>query len=215
MSDSLWPHGLQHTKLPCPSLSPGVCSNSGPLSQWCHLTISFSVFPFSFCLPLFLPAIFHSIRVLSNELAPRIRCSKYWNFSFSISLSNQYSVLISVRIDWLNLLAVQETLKSVLQDHSSKASILWCPAFFMVELSHPYITIRKTKSESESCSVVSYSLRPHGHTVFGIPLRILEWVAFPFSGGSSQQRNRTQVSCTAGRFFTSWVTRKAQEYWSG
>ena len=84
--------------------------------------------------------------------------------SASACLPNEYSVLISVRIDWLALLAVQETLKSVLQDHSSKASILWCPAFFMVQLSHPYLTIRKTKSESESHSVMSYSLRPHGHT---------------------------------------------------
>ena len=88
-----------------------------------------------FCCPLlFLPSIFPSIRVFSSELALCIRWPKYWSFSFSISLSNEYSGLISFRIGWLDLLAVQGTLKSLLQHHSSKASILWCSAFFMVQL---------------------------------------------------------------------------------
>ena len=93
---------------------------------------------------LFLPSIFPSIRVFSKELALRIRWPKYWSFSFSISPSNEYSGLTSFRIDWLDLLTVQGTLKSFLQHHSTKASILQCSAFFMVQLSHPYVTIGKT-----------------------------------------------------------------------
>ena len=97
------------------------------------------------CHPLLLlPSTSPSIRVFSNELAPRIRWPKYWSFSFSISPSNEYSGLISFRIDWLDLLGVQGTLKSLLQRHSLKASILWHSEFFMVRLSHPYITIGKT-----------------------------------------------------------------------
>ena len=97
------------------------------------------------CHPLLLPpSIFPSIRVFSNESVLRIRRPKYWSFSFSISFSNEYSGLISFRMDWLDLLAVQGTLKSLLQHHGSKASILWCSAFFMVQLSHPYITTGKT-----------------------------------------------------------------------
>jgi len=93
---------------------------------------------------LLLPSIIPSIRVLKNESVLHIRCSKYWSFSFSISLSNEYSGLISFRMDCLDLLAVQGTLKSLLQHHSSKASILWCSAFFTVQLSHPYMTTGKT-----------------------------------------------------------------------
>ena len=93
---------------------------------------------------LLLPSIFPSIRVFSNESALRIRWPKYWSFSFSISLSNEYSGLISFRMDWFDLLAVQGTLKSLLQHHSSKASILWCSAFIIVQLSHPYMTTGKT-----------------------------------------------------------------------
>ena len=89
---------------------------------------------------LLLPSIFPSIRVFSNESALRIRWPKYWSFSFSISPSNEYSGLISFRIDWLDLLAFQGTLKSLFQHHSSKASILWCSPFFAVQLSHPYMT---------------------------------------------------------------------------
>ena len=93
---------------------------------------------------LLLPSIFPSIRVFSNEPVLHIRWPKYWSFSFSISASNKYSGLISFRMDWLYLLAVQETLKSLLQHHSSKASILRCSAFFTVQLSHPYMTTGKT-----------------------------------------------------------------------
>ena len=97
------------------------------------------------CHPLLLlPSIFPSIRVFSNELVLRIRWPKYWSFSFNISPSNEYSGLISFRMDWLDLLAVQGTLKSLLQHHSSKSSILWCSAFFIVQLSHPYMTTGKT-----------------------------------------------------------------------
>ena len=96
------------------------------------------------CHPLLLPSIFASIRVFSNEPALHIRWPKYWSFSFNISPSNGYLGLISLRMDWLDLLAVQGTLKSLLQHHSSKASILWCSAFFTVQLSHPYMTIGKT-----------------------------------------------------------------------
>ena len=97
------------------------------------------------CHPLLLPLlIFPSIRVFSNESVLHIRWPKYWSFSFSISPSNEYSGLISFRMDWLDLLAVQGTLKSLLQHHSSKASILWCSAFFIVQLSHPYMTTEKT-----------------------------------------------------------------------
>ena len=91
-----------------------------------------------------LPSIFPSIRVFSKESVLRISWPKYWSFSFSISPSNDYSGLISFRMEWLDLLAVQGTLKSLFQHHSSKASILWCSAFFIVQLSHPYITTGKT-----------------------------------------------------------------------
>ena len=97
------------------------------------------------CCPLLLlPSIFPSIRVFSNESALRIRWPRYWSFSFSISPSNECSVLISFRMDWLDLLAVQGTLKNHPQHHNSKASILWCSAFFTVQLSHPYLTTGKT-----------------------------------------------------------------------
>ena len=96
------------------------------------------------CCFLLLPSIFHSIRVFSNESVLHIRCPKYWSFSFSISPSNKYSELISFRMDWFDLPAVQGTLRSRLQHHSSKASIFWCSAFFMVQLSHAYMTVGKT-----------------------------------------------------------------------
>ena len=114
---TLWPHGLQHNRLPCPSPTPGPYSNSiEPVMPSNHLIL---------CHPLlFLPSIFPSIRVFSDESALRVRLLKYWSFSFSISPSNEYSGLISFRMDWFDLLAVQGTLKSLLQYHSSKASIL-------------------------------------------------------------------------------------------
>ena len=97
-----------------------------------------------FCRPLLLPSVFPSIRVFSNESALHIRWPKYWNFSFNISPSNEHPGLISFRMDWLNLLVVQGTLTSLLQHHSSKASILRCSAFFIVQLSHPHMTTGKT-----------------------------------------------------------------------
>ena len=134
MSDSLWLHGLQHTRLLRPSSTPRTCSNSCPSHQWCHPTIS------SRCTLLLLPSIFPSIRVFSNEKVLHIRWPKYWSVSFSISPSNEYSGLV----DWLDLLAVQETLESLLQHHSSKATVLQCSAFFIVQLSHPYMPPGKT-----------------------------------------------------------------------
>ena len=131
MSNSLQPHGLQHTMPLCQSPTPGAYSNSCLLS---HPTISSSVIPFSASLQSF-PAS----GSLSNESVFQIRWPKYWSFSFSISSSNEYSGLISFRIDWLEL-AVQGTLKSLLQHHSSKASVLRRSAFFMDQLSHPYMT---------------------------------------------------------------------------
>ena len=140
MSDSLWPHGLQHTRLPCPLPTSGACSNSCLSSRWCYPTISSCR-----CL-LLLPSIFPCFRVFSYGSFLRIRWPKYWSFSFSTNPSNEYSGLISFRMDWLDLLAVQGTLKSLLQHHSSKASILWHSAFFMVQLSHPYMTTEKNKA---------------------------------------------------------------------
>ena len=138
MSNSLWLHGLQHARLPCPSPAPRACSNSCAASQWCHPTISSSVRPL-----LLLPSIFLSIRVFSSESVLHIRWPKNWSFSFSISPSSEYSGLTFFRIDWFDLLAVQGTLKSLLQHHSSKASTLQCSSFFMVKLSHPYMIIEK------------------------------------------------------------------------
>ena len=141
MSDSLQPHGLQHAKLSCPSPSPGACSSSYPLSR---LKPSSNLI---LCRPLLLlPSIFLSFRVFSNESVLPIMWPKYWSFSLSISPSNEYSGLISFRMNWFDLLAVQGTLKSLLQHHSSKASVLWCSVFFIVQLSHPYITTGKTKA---------------------------------------------------------------------
>ena len=132
---TLLPHGLQHARLPCPSPTPRACTNSSPSSQWCHPTTSSSVIPFS-CLKSFPGS--GSFTTLC------IRWPNYWSFSFSISPSNEYSGLISFRMDWLDLLAVQETLKSLFQHHTSKAWILQCSAFFIVQLSYLYLTTGKT-----------------------------------------------------------------------
>ena len=138
VSDYLRPHGLQRTRLSCPSPSPGV---------WSNLSIE-SVMPsnhFILCCPLLLlSSIFPSTGIFSNGLALRISWPKYWRFSFSISPSNEYSGLISFGMNWLDFLAVQGTLKRLLQHHSSKASILMYSAFFIVQLSHPYMTTGKT-----------------------------------------------------------------------
>ena len=147
MSDSLWPHRLQHARLPCPSPNPRSCSNSCPFSWWCHPTISSSVVPFS-CLQ-------------SSPASGSFPMSLFFaSGGQSIGVSALASVLpvniqdwFPFRIDWFDLLAVQGTLKSLLQHHSSKASIFPCSAFFMVQLSHPYMTTGKTKSLSRQTFV--------------------------------------------------------------
>ena len=139
MSNSLRPHKPQHARPPCPSPTPGVHPNPCPLSRWCHPTISSSVVPFSSC-PQSFPA--SGSFPVSQLFASGGR--KFWSFSFNISPSNEHPGLISLRMVWLDLLAVQGTLKSLLPHHSSKASILWCSAFFIVQLSHPYMTTGKT-----------------------------------------------------------------------
>ena len=123
ISDSLRPNGLHHARLPCLSPNLGACSNSWSIA---------SVMPSNhliLCHPLLLPSVFSSIRVFSSESVLRIRLPKYWSFSLSISRSNEYSDLISFRMDWLDLLEVQGTPKSLLQYHSAKASVLRCSAF--------------------------------------------------------------------------------------
>ena len=137
MSDSLWPHGLQHTRLP--RLSP-IPEFTQTHVHWVGDAIQPSQ-------PLSSPSpptfnLFKHQGLFKWVL--HIRWPKFWSFSFSISPSNEYSVQISFRIDWLDLLAVQGTLKSLLQNHSSKPSVLWCSAFFIVQLSHPYMTTGKT-----------------------------------------------------------------------
>ena len=139
VSNSLRPHESQHTRPPCPSIT-----NSQSLLKLMSIE---SVMPSShliLCCPLLLLlSIFASIRVFSNESVLRMRWPKYWSFSFSIGLSNEHPGLISFRMEWLDLLAVQGTLKSLLQHHSSKASILQDSVFFIVQLSHPYMTTGK------------------------------------------------------------------------
>ena len=135
MSDSLQPHGLQHARPPCPSPTPELLFIESVMPSN-HLIL---------CHPLLLlPSIFPSIKVFSNESILHIRWPKYWSFSFSTSPFNEHPGLISFRMDWLDLLTVQGTLKSLLQHHSSKASILWHSTFFIVQLSHPYMTTGKT-----------------------------------------------------------------------
>ena len=114
----LWSHGLQHAWAPCSSPSPGLCSNSCSLSRWCHPNISFSVVPFPSCLQSF------SIRVFSNESILHIRLPKYWSFRISVNPFSEYLGLISFRIDWFDILTSQESLKSLRQHHTLKASII-------------------------------------------------------------------------------------------
>ena len=131
MSDSLQPHGLKHARLPCP-----ITKSQSLLKLMSIKLVMPSSHPI-LCHPLLLlPSIFPSIWVFSKESVLRIRWPKYWSFSFNISLSNEYLGLVYFRMDWLALLAVQGTLKSLLQHHNSKASVLWCSAFFIVQLSH-------------------------------------------------------------------------------
>ena len=145
-----WVESLSHVRLFATPLIPAhqaslSITNSQSLLKLMSIE---SVMPSNhliLCRPLLLlPSIFSSIGVFSNESVLYIRWPKYWSFSFSISPSNEYSGLISFRMDWLDLHAVQGTLKSLLQHHSSKASVLRCSAFFMVQLSHPYMTTAKT-----------------------------------------------------------------------
>ena len=137
MSDSWWPHGLQHTRLPCLSPAPGACSISCPSSGWCIQT-SQSLLPPS-------PSAFNldQYQGLFQWVSSPHQVAKQ-SFSFSSSPFNEYSELIFFRIDWFDLLAVKGTLKSLLQHHSSKVSIIWRSIFFMVQLSHPYMTTGKT-----------------------------------------------------------------------
>ena len=138
LGPTLRPHESQHARTPCPSPTPSLLK---------FMPIE-SVMPSNnviLCRPLLLlPSIFPSIRVFSDKSTLRVRWPKYWSFSFSISPSNEHPGLISFRMDWLDLLAVQGTFKSLLQHHSSKASILRCSAFFTVQPSHPYMTTGKT-----------------------------------------------------------------------
>ena len=149
------PHGLQHSRPPCPSPSPASifttsftisslhpCPSPSPASIFTMLSLMSIklVMPSNhliFCHPLLLPSVFPSIKVFSSE---QLRWPKYWSFSFSISLSSEYLELISFRMDWFDLLTVQGTLPSLLQQHSLKASVFWCLAFFMVHLLHSYVT---------------------------------------------------------------------------
>ena len=157
------------------------------------------------CRPLLLPpSIFPSIRVFSNESALHMRWSKYWSFNFSISPSNEHPGLISFRMDWLDLLAVQGTLKSLLQHHSSKASTLLCSALFIVQLSHPYMTTGKTIALTRWTFVgkvtsLLFNMLSRLVIIF-LPTSkrlLISWLSWP--------RNRTRVSCIAGGFFTNWA----------
>ena len=165
------------------------------------------------CRPLLLlPSIFPIIRVFSNESALGIRWPKYW--SFSISPSNEYSGSVSFRIDWFDLLAVQGTLKCLLQHHSSEASILWCytvhgilqaknPEVGSFSLLHGIFPTQGLNPGLPHCRRILYQLSHQGSP------RILEWVTYPFSSGSSHPRSRTRASCIVGGFFTSWATRES------
>ena len=145
LSNSLRPHGLQHARPPCPS--PWVYPNSCPLSQWCHPTISSSVIPFSSCPQSFPSSGTFQMTQLFASGGQSIGVSA----SISVSPTNEHQGLISFRMDWLDLLAVQGTLKSLLQHQSSKASILWRSAFFMVQFSQPYMKTGKTIALRSLC----------------------------------------------------------------
>ena len=189
MSDSLWPHGLKHAR---PLLS---ITNSWSLLKLMSIE---SVMPSNhliLCHPLLLqPSIFPSIMVFSSESVLHIRWPKYWSFSFSISLSNEYSGLISFRMDWLDLLAVQGTLKSLLQHHSSKASILQYSAFFTVQLSHPYMTTGKT---------IALTRRTLVSKVMSLLLNMLSRLVITFLPRSKRLKGKHphQKICDNGSFF--------------
>ena len=156
VSNSLWPHEPQHPRPPCPSPKTArVHPNSCALSRRCHPAISSSVVPFSSC-PQSLPA---SGSFPMSQLS--VRWPKYWSFNFSISPCSEHPGLISFKMDWLDLLAVQGTLKSLLQHHSSKASILRRSAFFIVQLSHPYMTTGKCDSKYMNTDAAFSTSLPH------------------------------------------------------
>ena len=142
MSNSLWPHGLQHHRILCPLVTPGDCPNSCSLSPWSYVTISSPVAPFSFCFQSFPASGSFPVSWLFTSGGR----SEFWSFSFIIGPSNEYSGLISSRIDWSDLLAVQGILKSLFQHHNSKASVLQFSAFFMIQLSHLYMISGKNFS---------------------------------------------------------------------
>ena len=183
MSDSLRPHEHQASLSITNSWSPPKPMSIKSVMPSNHLIL---------CCPLLLlPSIFPSIRVFSNESALRISWPKYWSFSFNISPSNEYSGLISFRMDWLDLLAVQRTFKSLLQHHSSKASIIRCSASFIVQLSHPHMTTGKTIALTAAAAKLLHSCptlcnpidgSPPGSPITGtLQARTLEWVAISFS----------------------------------
>ena len=169
MADSLRPYGLHHARLPCPSPTPGAYSDSCLSSQWCHPTISSSFIPFS-CLQSF-PA---SGSFLMSQFF--IRWSKYC--SFSISPFNEYSGLISFGIDWFELFAVQGTLKTLLQHHSSKASIHRHSAFFIVQLLHPYQTTGKT---------IAFTIWTFVSKVVSLLFNVLSRLVIAFQWGAGAQ----------------------------
>ena len=168
--------GLQYTRFPI--------TNSWSLLKLKSIELVMPSTHLILCCPLLLlPSVFPSIRVFSNESVLRIRWPKYWSFSFSISPSNEYSGLISFRIDWFDLLAVQGTLKSLLQRYSSKASILQCSAFFMVKLSHSYMTTRKTIALTRRTSV-SKVMSPLFNMLSFLPRRkhlLTSWFQSPYT----------------------------------
>ena len=193
MSDSLQPHELQHARLPCPSLSPWVCSNSCPLGQWCQPITSSSVAPF---LPAF--NLSQHQGLLQWVGSSHLVAKKYW--SFSISPSNEYSRLISFKIDWLDLLALQGTLKSLLQHHSLKASILWPSAAFMVHLSHLYMTTGKTIA----LTIWTFVCLVYSHLIIiTLDLHFLYCIHFLYASGSLFLcLSFTVCSCFIQIFFT-------------
>ena len=184
MSNSLQSHGMQHTRLPCLSPTPGVYSNSCPLSQWCHPTISSSVIPFSSC--------FHSFAASGSFQMSQLVASG----GQSIGTSAPASVLpMNIQdwlplgwTDWLGLLAVQGTLKSLLQHHSSKGSIFQCSAFCLVQLSHPYVTTGKTIALTRwtfVAKVMSLLFNMHSRLVITFLPRnkclLISWLQSPFA----------------------------------
>ena len=137
-SDSLWPHGLQHVRLSCPSPSPGACSNSCPLSRWCRPTIPSSVIPFFSCLQSFPVSGFFPVMGILHQMAKVLELQlQHQSIQWILRVD-------SFRIDWFDCPAGQRTVRRLLQHHNSKGSILQCSGFFMVHLSHPYMTTGKT-----------------------------------------------------------------------